>query len=98
MDGNQEKNNKKIEEELVFHLTKDEFKKCRFKIINQSLRLAECIVHRDRFSHGFRLHPPHLWDIRDGIIYKKVNNKFVKFMPDFEKNIKLVEESKKENN
>jgi len=44
-------------------------------------------VHTNKFSHGFRLHPPHMWDIRDGIIYKRVGKKFVKFVPSFNKKL-----------
>jgi hypothetical protein len=101
MDGNQQKTKKdnlweelkkvgrvkNITEEEVFHLTKEEFEKCRFKIVNQNYRLAECVVHTNKFSHGFRLHPPHMWDIRDGIIYKRVGKKFVKFVPSFKENV-----------
>lgn len=83
-------------EELVFDLSQKEFEKCRFKMINQNYRMVECTVHSNKFSHGFRLHPPHLFDLRDGIMYKKVKGKFVKFVPDFKKNLKNLEESKNE--
>ena len=63
---------------------------------NQNLRLVECTVHIRKFSHGFRLHPPHLWNLIEGILYKKIDGKFVKWVPNFSTNIKRLEESKKE--
>ncbi|MEM4270799.1 MAG: hypothetical protein QXO70_01745 [Candidatus Pacearchaeota archaeon] len=54
-------------------LTKEEAKKCRFVCIDQSLRLFSCKTHDGR--HGLRLHPPHLYEIKDGVIYKKLDNK-----------------------
>lgn len=91
-----EKAVKTFTEEEVFGLSKEEFKKCRFEMINQNYRMVECKVHLDKASHGFRLHPPHLFDLRDGIIYKKVKGKFVRFFPNYKQNIKNLEESKKE--
>lgn len=56
----------------IFSLSLSEAKKCRFYCINPSLRLYSCKTHNDR--HGFRLHPPHLYEIKNGIIYRKVDN------------------------
>lgn len=56
-------------EEIVFKLTQEESEKCRFRIINHSTGDAECYIHNG--NHGVRLHPKHLWDIRDGLIYFK---------------------------
>ena len=82
---------KYVKEKTVLHLTEKEFSKCRFRITNQNWRMVECTVHTDQFSHGFRLFPPHLWDLKDGIIYKKVRGKFIVWKPKFSRNVKLLE-------
>ena len=83
-------------EENVFNFSQEEFEKCRFKISNQNLRMAECTVHTKRFAHGFRLHPPHLWDIRDGVLYQKLKGKFVKWVPNFSTNLTRLDQAKNE--
>lgn len=57
----------------ILNLTKEEAKKCRFVCIDQSLRLFACKTHNQ--SHGLRLHPPHLYTIKNGVVYKIVDNK-----------------------
>lgn len=74
-------------EEKIFHLSHEEAQKCRYEIIDMTMRMAECATHRDRISHGVRLHPPHLWDIRDGVVYQKVNGEWVMWTADVKKNI-----------
>ena len=76
------------EEKEVFHLTKKEAENCRYTITDQTMRLAMCTVHTVGFTHGLTLHPPHLWDIKDGILYKKVGETWVRFIPDVEENKK----------
>lgn len=71
----------KIEEQEVFHLSQAEANKCRYEMVNNTERMAECIVHTKGFTHGVRLHPPHLWDLRDGIVYQKVNGEWVRWSP-----------------
>ena len=104
MDGNHQiKNNnelfwkrhphhKKEKGEVLFSLTEDELKKCRYKIINQNLRLAECIVHKKNgFSHGLRLHPPHMWKLdKNGRLYHRtVDNKWERWYPKPVKRLKI---------
>lgn len=62
-----------VEETQVFHLTQKEAKKCRYVMVNMDQRMAECTVHTDGFTHGVRMHPPHLYDLRDGIVYYREN-------------------------
>lgn len=81
------------EEQEVFHLTQKEAERCRYEIINQNLRLAECTVHRDMFSNGIRLFPPHLWGLKHGIVYKKVNDEWVKWTPKIRENTKRFEDA-----
>lgn len=83
-------------EEVVFNFSQEEFKKCRFKMTNQNYRMVECTTHVKRFSHGFRLHPPHLWDLRKGILYKKVKGKFIKWVPNFSTNLTRLDRAKDE--
>lgn len=80
-------------EQEVFHLTQKESAKCRYEIIDQNNRLAECTVHRDTFSHGHKLFPPHLWDIRKGILYRKVNGEWTKWVPIVKENVTRFEDS-----
>lgn len=94
------KRNKLIEnstETTVFNLTQKEFEKCRFSLPDKNTRMIECQVHTKNFTHGYRLFPPHLWDLREGVIYKR-NDKgeFEKWSPNFKNNVKLIEESKKD--
>lgn len=80
----------KVEETQLFHLTQKEADKCRYVMTNMDLRMAECTVHTDAFTHGVRMHPPHLWDLRDGIIYYRENIKapWVKWSPLIQNNTK----------
>lgn len=75
---------KEIQETDVFSLGNIDYGECRFEIINMSMRLCECVVHKAKgFSHGFRLHPPHLWDIREGgKLFKKLDGVWVRFLPE----------------
>lgn len=79
------------EEESPFKLPPEEWDALRFRISNKTLRLAECYNHPQGLSFGIRLHPPHLWDIREGIVYKKVKKQWVRYRPDFDDNAKRVE-------
>lgn len=87
------KNSETHEDQEVFHLTQKEAAKCRFEIIDQNNRLAECTVHQGTFSHGVRLFPPHLWDIRDGIVYHKVNGEWVKWSPIVKENVSRLQDA-----
>lgn len=80
----------KVEETQLFHLTQKEADKCRYVMTNMDLRMAECTVHTDAFTHGVRMHPPHLWDLRDGIIYYRESIKapWVKWSPLIQNNTK----------
>lgn len=84
----------KIEEQVVFTFTHEEFEKCRFRMKDQNLRMVECTVHRSKFTHGYRLHPPHLWDIKEGKLYKKSEGKWVRWIPNFSNNLDLISEAK----
>lgn len=64
-----------IQENQVFHLSPKEAKRCRYEIINQSTRMAECTVHTGDFSHGVRMFPPHLFDLRKGKVYFRQSQK-----------------------
>ncbi len=74
------------DEQQVFKLTPKEAEKCRFEITDNTQRLAECTVHHGAFSHGVRLHPPHLYDLRDGKVYFKEGDKWVRWVANVEKN------------
>ncbi len=82
----------KIKEEIVFKLTESEAQKCRYEIIDQSLRMAECMVHRDNFSHGIRLFPPHLYEIKDGIVFCRdtIKGEWQRWFPNFVENKKRL--------
>lgn len=95
-DANRRKAIRTYTEEPVFDFTQEEFNKCRFEMVNQNLRMVECTIHSGRFSHGYRIHPPHLWDIRKGILYKKVKRKFVKWVPNFSTNLTRLDQAKNE--
>ncbi len=83
-------------EEVVFRLTEVEAKKCRYEITDQSTRMAECTVHRDNFSHGIKLHPPHLYKIEDGIVFARDVKKgeWVRWFPNFVENRKRLIDTK----
>lgn len=69
-------------EEDVLTLGNIDFEACRFEITNMTQRLCTCTVHqKEGFAHGFRLHPPHLWNIVDGKLFKKIDGKWVRFLP-----------------
>ena len=81
-----ERNNQieKLPEQEVFHISEKEAKKCRFNIINMDLRMAECSVHSGDFSHGVKLHPPHLWNIdKEGKVFYRQNmkSKWLRWLP-----------------
>ena len=74
-DAERRKEVERIQENEVFHLSPKEAKKCRYEIINQSERMAECTVHTGGFSHGVRMFPPHLYDLRNGKVYFRQSQK-----------------------
>lgn len=78
---------KESEEQVFGSVTQEQFEDLRFRISNQSLRLAECINHPDGLSFGFRLHPPHLWKIENGKLFKRIKDEWVRFIPNLEDNI-----------
>jgi len=92
------KNNliERVEERIVFSLTQKEAENCRFKMINQNTRLVECTVHRSEFSHGYRMFPIHLWDLKEGLLYKKIGSKWIRWLPNFANNVKLIKEAQEE--
>lgn len=67
---NQEKN--KVWKDIL-NLTKEEAKKCRFICIDPSFRLFACKTHNQK--HGLRLHPPHKFEIKNGVVYKRLDKK-----------------------
>lgn len=75
------------EEQLFGEVTQEQFEKLRFKISNQSLRLAACINHPQGVQFGFRLHPPHLWKIEEGKLFKKINGEWKRFIPNIADNL-----------
>jgi len=76
------------DEQVVFHLSTEEAKKCRYRIVDMTQRMAECYVHRDVISHGVRLHPPHLWNIdSEGKVFHKVNDQWIEWTADIKQNI-----------
>lgn len=83
---------KYVPDKSVFDFSKKEAKRCRFVMVNQNLRLVECTVHRGKFSHGYRLHPPHLYDLRKGIIYHRedTKSKWKPWYPKFKPNLSLT--------
>lgn len=83
------KKNEAIEnfaESEVFHLIQKEAEKCRFTLIDQSERMAECTVHRGNFSHGVKLFPPHLWNIIEGQVFYKQNGEWCRWLPTVKEN------------
>jgi hypothetical protein len=73
--SNREKKNK---EQPLLELSREEKKRCVFECVNQNYRLFECVVHKnEKASHGLRLHPPHLWEVKDGVPYKRVGDDLV---------------------
>ena len=89
------KNVKHFEEQEVFRLSQIEAKKCQYEYVNKNLRLAECTVHRKNFSHGIRLFPPHLWNLVDGVVYYKKENKWERWYPNLSANKKRLKVKKK---
>lgn len=64
--------------EEVFSLTPKEAERCRFKLSDDTrekdMGMAECTVHTTKSTHGVRLFPKHLWNIRsDGRLEYKEN-------------------------
>lgn len=65
---------KLVKEKSVQEIDKN--KKHRYEIIDQNLRLAECVICRKKgIRHGIRLFPPHLYDLRNGVLYYRPNKK-----------------------
>lgn len=77
----------KITEQEVFHLSQGEAEKCRFEITDQTNRMAECVIHSGNFSHGLRLHPPHLYDIKEGRVYFLENGKWKRWIAKIKDNL-----------
>lgn len=75
----------KSEEQVIFHLSDKEARRCRYELTDQTQRMAECIVHE---YHGVRLHPPHEWDLKNGIVYYKGERWF----PNIKENLTRFEE------
>lgn len=75
----------------VFNLSQKEAQRCRFEIVDQNHRMAECTVHRDNFSHGIKMFPPHLWDIKAGIAYHKVNGQWERWIPQIKENVQRLD-------
>lgn len=71
----------------VFKMPVEDWLNLRFRISNMTMRLVECYNHPKGVAFGFRMHPPHLWNLKDGILYKKVNGQWVRFIPTFEENL-----------
>src|SRR3990167_9379969 len=87
----------RFEEITIFSLSPAELDKCRYEIINQSQRMAECTVHREGGSHGIKLHPPHLYDLRDDVVYYMDKGRWIRWKPDLKarkEDIKDLTESK----
>ncbi len=78
-----EKKIEKFEEEVVFNLTPKEAEKCRYILVNMSTRMAECTIHTKSFTHGIKMHPPHLYKIEDGIVFYKSNENWIRWYPDY---------------
>lgn len=78
----------RIEEQEVFHLSQKEANKCRFEMVDNTQRIAECTVHTQNFTHGVRLHPPHLWRLEDGIVYHRysMQGEWVRWSPVIKEN------------
>lgn len=85
------KNLEKYDDKEVFHLTAKEAEKCRFEMTNMTDRLAECTVHTKNFSHGVRLHPPHLWKLEGGLVYFNHNGKWVRWVANVDVNKQRLE-------
>lgn len=78
-------------EEIKLQLTDKECEKCRYEVIDQNQRLAECTVHRGDVSHGVRLWPIHLWEIKDGVVFQKVDGKWQVWRPNYKQNLSRFE-------
>lgn len=62
----------------ILKLSPEEARKCKFVMVDQNLRLAECVVHKEKgVSHGLRLFPIHEWVVENGVPYRLVDNKKV---------------------
>lgn len=81
---------KEVEEQEFGSVTQEQFEKLRFKISNQTLRLAACINHPQGVEFGFRLHPPHLWKLEDGKLFKKINGEWERFIPRIADNLQRL--------
>lgn len=69
-------------------LSPDLWDSLRFRIANNTERMVECTNHPQNISFGYRLHPPHLWDLRNGVLYRKdETGKFVIWKPYLEQNL-----------
>lgn len=65
-----------VETQVIMKLTQKEANKCRYVIIDMNYRMAECYIHRDKFSHGVKMFPPHLWDLHaDGTVWHRASQK-----------------------
>lgn len=82
---------KRNDEVIKFKLSDKEVEKCRYEVIDKNLRLAECTVHRGECSHGVKLWPIHLWEIKEGLVYQKVNGEWILWKPNFKNNLKRFE-------
>ena len=83
-------NYERITEGDVFKMSREDWDKLRFRISNMTLRLVECYNHPQGKVFGLRLHPPHLWDLRDGVLYKKTPEGWVKYFPNFDENLERL--------
>lgn len=82
----------KFTEQEAFALNSSEVKKCRYHLIRQNPPDAECYIHKGNFSHGVRLFPKHLWDIKDGIVYfrRDKNSAWERWKPNILDNLKRL--------
>ena len=69
------KNIEKFTEEVIFQLTQEECEKCRYTLVDNDYGMAECYIHRGKFTHGVRLFPKYLYDIKDDIVYCRDDQK-----------------------
>lgn len=75
-------NQKKEAEIKVNPIPITDFENCRFKLLDKNFRLYECVYHKEKLniSHGIRLHPPHLWRIKeDGRVFKIEDGKEIEW-------------------
>jgi hypothetical protein len=86
--------NKRVEnftEGESFELTMSEMEKCRYEITDNTKRMATCTTHSRSYPHGIRIHPPHLYNIVDGIVYFKSEGSWIRWFPDVALNRKNAE-------